>query len=273
MTFDQSLFLYLSALALGAQAAGFARHGGSSSFGLEGVMLLGGLAGLLFSFLSPWLCLLIAGCAGMLCALPLAWASRRHPGHGVLTGMAFNGFAAALAMILARVSGGVHYSRRAFSLEFGAVTLPLFVPVTLGLLLLSRIFLQHTRLGLRLRLGGAAPEAAENALIRPSLARYACLLCFGFLGGVGGTAGLIALGSNWTLQYGLGGLGFFALAAARPGRKHPLTVFLAVLFLSLLCAGGDCLSPLFPAVPPEVFRLLPLLGALLCARQRENKGN
>ena len=238
MNFLQSFSLYAAALALGALGALYAGNGGIRHFGLEGVMLAGGLAGVLSSSLPTGVPLAIAGAAGAAYSLILGFALIRR-GNQYAAGLAVNGMAAAIAMIAARLTGGFRYSRKAFLLTFDGGTVSVFLPAALILLLAGWLLLYHTRWGLRLRACGEAPEAAENLGASVSGLRLSGMILSGFFAGIGGAACLVALGGGWSVESGLGGAGFLALAAAALGGWKPFRVVFAALVFALLRAGLD----------------------------------
>ena len=161
MSFTTSVLLYYFSVLLGAAGALCAGHSGTLAFALEGIMTAGGLAGLLCSHLPVAAALLAAGLTGAVYALLLGWAVHRR-GDTLLAGMALNGLAAALTMIIARLIGGVSYSRKTFQLIIGEENVTVFLPMGLVLFLACWLLLFHTRWGLRLRLCGQSGEAAEK---------------------------------------------------------------------------------------------------------------
>ena len=268
MTFATSAFLTVSALVLGGLGALFAGQCGMLAFALEGVMLLGGLAGTLFSHGPLWLCLLIAGGVGAAYAL-LIFLPARFRGDGVFSGVALGGLATALAMLAARWLGGVSYSRRAFQLLVNGENVTVFLPLSLCALLLAWLLLYHTRLGAGLRLCGQDLEYARRQGVRARGMQCLSAVIFGFLGGLGGLAALIALGAGWQLKWGVGGMGLLCLAAAKTGKWKPLPLALAAALLGLFRAGAEELLRLGFGVPDGALRLAPfLLALLLLALQR-----
>lgn len=239
MTFVSSAVLYTAALTLGALGAGFLGPGWALALSLEGVMLLGGLAGALASHLPVALSLLIAGAAGLGYALLLVFPASRLSNDRVISAVALCGLAAALAMIAARLLGGVSYTRKAYALLLGGENVTVFLPVGIGLALCGWFCLCHTRWGLGLRVCARDNAAAGRAGLPVGRARLAGAAVFGFLGGVAGLAALIALGGGWQLKWGVGGMGLLSLCALRAGKRKPLPVLVLSLLLGLARAGAD----------------------------------
>ncbi len=257
MTFTASLSLFGAALLLGAMAACAAGCGGMTLFALEGVMLAGGLTGVLFSHEPAWVSLLAAGGAGAAAALLWGLLLLRRRQNQVLAGLAFNGFAAAAAMTAAQLMGGVSYTRKGYWLEFYGENVTVFLPAALGLALIAWLLLFHTRWGLRLRLCGQS-AAPERFGVRVRWMRGICLIFSGFLGGIGGLSALLSLGGGWRMAWGVGGLGYAALAVAWAGKYGPFRTLATVLLLILIRGGAAWFG-----APESVLNILPILTALI----------
>lgn len=257
VTFAASLSLHFSALLLGALAGMTAGQGGMLLFALEGVMLAGGLTGVLLSHGPAAVSLLAAGGAGAAAALLWGALLLRRRGNPVLAGLAFNGFAAAAAMIAARLVGGVSYARKGYWLTIAGENVTVFLPAALGLFLIVWLLLFHTRWGLRLRFCGRS-AAPESLGVRARAVRFFGLMLAGFLGGIAGLSALLSLGAGWRMAWGVGGLGYAALAVSLAGKYGPFRIFASVLFLTALSGGA-----LWLGAPESVQRILPVLAALL----------
>ena len=262
MTLISSVLLHFAALLLGALGAMTAGWSGALCFALEGIMLSGGLAGAMTSHL-PWaLSLLTAGAAGTVCALMLGLAVCRGA-NPLFGGVAMNGFMAALSMIIARLAGGISYSRKTYQLLIGGENVTVFLPAALLLLLAMWLLIFHTRWGLRLRLCGRNGEAAWKAGVRLGGMRILAWAVCGFLGGIGGLAAMISLGGGWRMEWGVGGMGYAAPAALLLGHWRPFRVMLSAALFALAAAGAEAAAAAWLAVPEGVFRLLPFLLALI----------
>ena len=262
MSLITSCLLSFSALLLGGMGALAAGHAGGLAFGLEGMMVAGGLAGLLCSHLSAAVSLLIAGAAGAAYALLLGLAVRKK-GDSYFAGVAVNALAAALAMAVAKLIGGVSYSRKTYQLLMNDENITVFLPVALGLFLVLWLALFHTRWGLRLRLCGENGEAARKRGVRLEGMRCLGWLICGFMAGIGGQAAFIALGSGWRWEWGVGGMGMLALAAVALGRWRAWGVLLSAALLSLARVGEDAAAAAGWHVPDGLLQMVPFLLALI----------
>ena len=256
MTFAASLSLLGAALLLGALAAAVAGQVGMPLFALEGVMLAGGFTGVLFSHEPVWLSLLAAGGAGAAAALLWGLLLLRRRQNLALAGVAFNGFSAAAAMIAAQLIGGVSYARKGYWLEIAGENVTVFLPVALGMTLIVWLLLFHTRWGLRLRFCGQS-AAPERMGVRVRAVRFFGLLLAGFLGGVGGLSALLSLGAGWRMAWGVGGLGYAALAIAWAGKYGPFRILGLAALLTLIYGGAAWLG-----APGSALHALPILAAL-----------
>lgn len=257
MTFAASLLLFFAALLLGALAAAVAGRGGMKLYALEGIMLCGGLTGVLLSHEPVWVSLPAAGGAGMAAALLWGAPLLRKRRNQALAGLAFNGFAAAGAMIAAQLIGGVSYTRKSYWLEIAGENVTVFLPAALGALLIVWLLVHHTRFGLRLRLCGQS-GAPERMGARVRWTRGLGLAFSGLLGGIGGLSALLSLGAGWRMAWGVGGLGYAALALAFAGKYGPFRVLGLALLLTLLRGSAEWLG-----APESVLFGLPILAALI----------
>lgn len=257
MTFAASLSLFFAALLLGALAAAVAERGGMKLYALEGIMLCGGLTGVLLSHEPVWVSLPAAGGAGAAAALLWGTPLLRKRRNQALAGLAFNGFAAAGTMIAAQLIGGVSYTRKSYWLEIAGENVTVFLPAALGALLIVWLLAHHTRFGLRLRLCGQS-GAPERMGVRVRWTRGLGLAFSGFLGGIGGLSALLSLGAGWRMAWGVGGLGYAALALAFAGKYGPFRVLGLALLLALLRGGAEWLG-----APESVLFGLPILAALI----------
>ena len=237
--------LYGIVLMLVALGGMFSEHSGIINIALEGIMVIGGVAGvltltLLPADMSPFLVVLLtilaAALAGMVYSLLLAFASINLKADQTIGGTALNLLATAIAVVIAKYfsdsgSAKLNYANKPFLFSIGGLELSVFVPLGIILLIISYVVLYKTRFGLRLRACGEHPQAADSVGINVYKMRYAGVLISGFLGGVGGLAYTLAAGSGFNSD--VGGYGFLALAVMIFGNWKPLPILGASLFFAL----------------------------------------
>ena len=271
--------LYTVVLMLVALGGMFSERSGIINIALEGIMVIGGMAGVLAAkFLAAGpgltviLSILIAGIAGMVYALLLGYASINLRADQTIGGTALNILATALAMVIAKRVNGTQapkldYANTPFLFNIGSLELSVFLPVGLALLILSYFILYKTRLGLRLRSCGEHPQAADSVGINVYKMRYIGVMVSGFLGGIGGMAYIIPAVSIWNFEQGVTGMGFLALAVMIFGQWKPFRIFLAAIFFSMFRAMAN-IADSFPLLkdlnwPKEIYNMMPFIASMI----------
>jgi simple sugar transport system permease protein len=246
----------------------FTEKSGVLNLGVEGVMLLGCLAGFLVAKTTgnPSLAFFAAGLAGTLAASLHGVVCLIFQGNQVVSGLALTLLGTGLANYFG--TGFVGQAAPGFS----PLPLPLLadIPVlgpvffnhdplvycTYVLPPLFWLFFNHTRYGLNLRAAGEFPGAATAAGLNTVAYRWAGILIGGFFMGLGGAYLSLAYTHLWTNNL-TAGRGWIAVALVifafwRPGRA----VFGAYLFggimalqLRLQAAGTTLPSSLLLMLP------------------------
>ncbi len=271
--------LYAVVLMLVALGGMFSERSGIINIALEGIMVIGGLAGVLaakFLNYSPGvnviLSILMAGLAGLVYALLLGFASINLKADQTIGGTALNILATAIAMVVAKQVAGkdsaqLEFSNDMYLFKIGSLEVSVFLPVGIILLLIAYFVLYKTRLGLRLRSCGEHPQAADSVGINVYHMRYTGVMISGFLGGIGGMAYIIPAISRWNFELGVTGMGFLALAVMIFGQWKPFRIALAALFFSLFRAMANIYST-FPGLkdlnwPKEVYNMIPFIASMI----------
>ncbi|MBQ9263724.1 MAG: ABC transporter permease [Clostridia bacterium] len=271
--------LYTVVLMLVALGGMFSERSGIINIALEGIMVIGGLAGVLADMYLPFspatvvvLSVLIAGAAGMLYALLLGYASINLRADQTIGGTALNILATALAMVIAkRVNGTqapkLNYSNKAYLFNIAGLDLSVFIPIGIVLLLIAYFILYKTRLGLRLRSCGEHPQAADSVGINVYKMRYIGVLASGFLGSIGGLAYIMPAVQTWDFEQGVTGMGFLALAVMIFGQWKPFRIALAAIFFSLFRAMANIADsiPFLAQLqwPKEIYNMMPFLASMV----------
>ena len=272
--------LYTAALMLAALGGMFSERSGIINIALEGIMVIGGLAGVIAIRMMPEgasVLMIVSGSvtaaalAGMIYAALLAFASINLKADQIIGGTALNMLATALAVVIAKgVSGGasakLDYANRAFTVEFGELVVSAFLFIGIAMLILSHIVLYKTRLGLRLRACGEHPQAAAGAGIGVYGMRYLGVLISGALGGIGGMAYIVPSVSGWNFEAGVSGAGFLALAVMVFGQWKPLRIFFAAMVFALFksladIAGSTALASL--GWTQNTYNMIPFIASLM----------
>lgn len=227
---------------------------GRINLGLEGILVMGAMAGYGVSYLSgnPWLGVLVAGFAGL--ALGLL--------HGALCGLPrVNDIAVGIGLMmlgtgLAFFLGKPYVQPKAPtlpSLHLGdwssvpqiqaALEINLLFPLGIVLALLLHWALRNTRWGLILRVTGDSADAARAMGYSVNRVRLFATGLGGFFAGVGGSFLSLYYPGSW--NEGLSsGQGLMAVALVIFARWRPLHCFWA----ALLFGGASALGPALQSV-------------------------
>ena len=273
--------LYGIVLMMVALGGMFSEHSGIINIALEGIMVIGGVAGVLTLtmlpssmpvFLVVLISVLVAALAGMVYSLLLAFASINLKADQTIGGTALNLLATAIAVVIAKYfsdsgSAKLNYSNKPFLFSIGGLELSIFVPLGIILLIISYVVLYKTRFGLRLRACGEHPQAADSVGINVYKMRYAGVMISGVLGGLGGIAFITAGVSVWKFEYGVAGFGFLALAVMIFGGWSPVKIALAAILFGFFRALGNVYSGfdflLKLNMPSVVYNMLPYFVSLI----------
>ena len=279
--------LYGIVLMLVALGGMFSEHSGIINIALEGIMVIGGVAGVLALTLLPatmpaWLIVVIsilaAALAGMVYSLLLAFASINLKADQTIGGTALNLLATAVAVVLAKYfsesgSAKLNYSNRPFLFSIGGLEMSVFVPLGLILLVVSYVVMYKTRFGLRLRSCGENPQAADSLGINVYVMRYAGTTISGALAGMGGFVYALTT-ANCASTGDVAGFGFLALAVMIFGNWKPLNIACSALLFGLfkciaasytsIDINGDGVFLLAQlGISPHIYRMLPYLVTLV----------
>ena len=230
---QQTMFFAIPLLVV-ALGAMFAERSGVINIAMEGIMVMGAFAGILFintfentlsgqSFMI--LAILVSGIAGGVFSLLHAFASVNLKADQTISGTALNLFAPAFAIFVARMVQGKQ--QISFLDTFHIKKIPLLgdIPVLgdmffkhtylttfFGIIILiaAAIVINKTKFGLRLRACGENPQAADSVGINVYKIRYAGVIISGVLGGIGGLAFVVPTSTNFSAS--VAGYGFLAIA-------------------------------------------------------------
>jgi len=243
-------------IALIALGETYSERTGIINVGVEGTTVLGGLVAALVAYYtgSPWIALVAAvvsgGLAGGLHAL---WCIRFRANH-VVSGIGINILVAGLALfITSSVWGWRGTSTYSDTLNNWYIVGAMFVVI-----FASQILIFRTRWGLRLRVVGEKPEAADTAGINVHRTRYVYTIVNGMLCGL---AGAFFFNNVGRFTSGMvGGRGFIGIAAMVIGNYSPVGALGAALLFGFI----DALQMRLQSFIPSQFSImLPYLLTVL----------
>ena len=272
--------LYGIVLMLVALGGMFSEHSGIINIALEGIMVIGGVAGVLTltmlpadlpAFATVIIAVLAAAIAGMVYSLLLAFASINLKADQTIGGTALNMLATAIAMILAKnfngsTSAKISYTNKPFLFSIGGLELSIFIPLGIALLIISYIVLYKTRFGLRLRACGEHPQAADSVGINVYKMRYAGVVISGALGAIGGLAYIVPPVQTWNFEVGVAGAGFLAMAVMIFGQWKPFNICGAAMFFAVFKSLANIADSTFLAQlhwSSNIYNMMPFVASMV----------
>ncbi|MCL4488626.1 MAG: ABC transporter permease [Chloroflexi bacterium] len=282
-TVDQILSLLASALrqttpiGVAAIAITLSEASGVIHLSAEGIMLSAALSGVIGSYAtgSPWIGLAVSLLTGLLIGVAQSFANINLKANQVVVGFGINFLGTGMTpILLQRVFGNRGRSAEVQGLPVVHLSamrdIPFLGPVLDGqgilffvmiaLVVVVWLILQHTPLGLQIRMAGEHPVAAATAGVRLNLIRHVCVITSCGLCGIAGAE--LSLGQLSLFGRDMvSGRGFVAVAANVVGGWQPVGSFLASLLFGLAQAfqlrlqGG--------AIPNQFVQMIPYLLTVL----------
>jgi simple sugar transport system permease protein len=294
----QTAFLFAALLLLPALGGVISERSGVVNIAMEGMMLAGCFASVMFTLLfyhlgvNNSLCVILgvlgAILAGGMMALIHGVVSINFKANQIVSGVAINiialGLTSYLLFVLTPAGQGVPSlppSLRLPTLTWGPLSkipwlgVVLFQQnvlfyVAIVILIGVQFLLFSTNIGLRIRAVGEHPQAADTAGVNVRLLRYLCVISSGLLSGLGGA--YLALGVAYLFNVNMtDGRGYIALAAMIFGKYYPLGAAVACLIFGMGYAISLPLADLSPTNPnlptllytlPYVITLIALVGVV-----------
>lgn len=263
---------------LPALGGAICNRAGVVNLGLEGIMLLSALAGVLGSAFGGGLLAGLAAGLGtaLLVSLVFAYFHLNLKADATICGTAINTFASGFTVLLLfTITGEKGTSASLKSFSFPTVNIPLVedIPVIgkilsghnlmtyVALLAVVAVWflLYKMPLGLRVRSVGENPNAASSVGVNVRRTRYIAILLCGALTGLGGMYMSMGYLGMFTREM-VAGRGFIALAAAAMGQSTPIGVFLSSMLFAFFDGMSNTLQLL--ALPSQFIDMLPYLATI-----------
>lgn len=285
----QQAMLFTIPLLLVALGGMFSERSGIINIALEGIMIMGAFAGILFIYITNGkmsgqtqliLAILISMAAGIFFSLFHAFASIVMKADQTIGGTALNMFAPAFTIYVARRLTGTQQIGfvNTFRIEKVPVLgdIPIigefffknaYITTYIGFLVLiiSVIVLYYTRFGLRLRACGEHPQAADSVGINVYAMRSYGVIISGALGGLGGLVFVVPTSTNFNAS--VAGYGFLALAVLIFGQWHPVKILGASIFFGLMktIAATYSVIPILntSGIPSYIYKMVPYVATLI----------
>ncbi len=262
-------------LALAALGEVLAERVGVFNLGLEGLMALGGVAGIITvaAVPNPWLGLLAAAVTGLVFGALFAAATVLLRANQTLCGLALTIMGSGLA-----ATAGRRYSGQPARAVFEGVAVPwldqipvlgralfsqnlLVYPIWFALPLALHWLLYHTRHGLNLRAVGENPAAADAAGVAAMRIRFCYVTLGAVMAAMAGAYLTLAFVPSWSDGI-TGGRGWIAVSLVIFAGYRPLpSVAAALLFGGITALGYVGQARNWP-VPSAVLSMFPYLGTI-----------
>ena len=283
-----STLVYSAPLIFTALGGTFSERAGVVNVGLEGTMIMGAFAGVVFNLtfagqfggLTPWLGLLAGAVIGLIFSLLHAVATVTLRADHIVSGTVMNLMAPALGVYLIKLMYGKGQTSMIAD-NFGYWNVPVLskIPV-IGTIFFTKTsstawvaiiiafvaswVLFKTRFGLRLRSVGENPQAADTLGLNVYALRYTGVLISGVLGGIGGALFAQSIAGNFSAST-IVGQGFMSMAAMIFGRWNPVGAMAAALFFgfsqSMAIVGAQL--PVLNQVPSVYLQVAPYVFTVL----------
>ena len=279
--------LYAVVLMLVALGGMFSERSGVINIALEGIMVIGGLAGVFVLSLlgdkmpAPLLVavsILVSALAGIIYSLLLGFSAITLKADQTIGGTALNMLATAIAIVIVKAfnnsaatgngaaSAKLTYSNAAFIYKIGPFTINIFLIIGILLLICSYVFLFRTKWGLRLRSCGEHPQAADSVGINVYQWRYIGVAISGGLGGIGGFAYIVPSVTTWNFEVGVAGAGFLALAVMIFGQWKPFNIAAAAVFFAVFRSLANISDSTVLAnlgLSKNIYSMMPFIASMI----------
>ncbi|QGP93636.1 Branched-chain amino acid transport system / permease component [Neomoorella glycerini] len=272
----QITLLIATPLFIGALGGLFCERVGVVNVGLDGIMLAGAFTAAVVSYYSQsaLLGVLAAVLAGALLGVLHAFICVGLKTDHVVSGVAINILASSTTVFLLQLffgnKGQSPSCPKIGVLGTGMAHIPLLGPLLqnmsyltlagLVLVIISHLFLYHTKMGLRLRAVGENPYAAQSLGVPVVKYMYGGVILGCALAGLAGAFLSVGMLNVFTKNM-TAGRGFIALAAMIFGRWTPFGSLLASLFFGYVMAWQ--INAQGWQVPAQLVEAIPYLATLL----------
>ena len=266
---------------------------GVMNIGLEGIMLSSALLGVIGSAFtqSALIGLICAIATGVLMGSIMAYFSLKLKTDIILTGIAINLLSSGgTVFLLYSVAKDKGMSTSLASLTMPVVQIPIIqsIPILgpmisghnvltyLAFILVGVVWLllYKTSLGLKIRVVGENPDAAESVGINVKKIQYTALAISGALAAMGGAYMSMGYMDKFARDM-TAGRGFIALAAEALGRGTPVGTLAASLVFGAADALGSNLQVL--DIPVQFIQMMPylftIIGLIIYSRAKVKQSN
>lgn len=248
---------------------------GITNLGVEGIMLVGAVAGFMAAVTTgnPWLGLGASMLAGGAVALIHAFLTITLRANQIVSGLALTIFGTGLSGYLGKAYIGIPLEKPFSAIPLGPLAdIPFIGPiffqhdvlvyVSYVLVIVIWYYMYHTRPGLNLRALGENPAAMDALGLNVFYLRYIYVVAGGILGGVGGAYLSLAYAPSW-LENMTAGRGWIAVALVIFALWNPWRALMGAYLFGGIDALGFRLQVLGIPMSPFFLQMLPYLFTVL----------
>lgn len=258
-SFGFSIIRITSPILFAALAAVVAEKAGVVNIGLEGIMMISALFGVLFAYwTNSWLVgVLGAIIIGIIVAMIMAIFALKLKTDIILAGIAVNLLGGGGTVFLLYLFTGLKGNTASLTTPY-MLTPKVDIPLIKDIPIIGRIFSGHsiltyvafllvilvwimlykTAMGLRIRAVGENSNAADSVGVSVLRTQYIALAISGALAGLGGAYMSMYYSQSWNIGI-VAGRGFIALAAQAMGQGEPVGAMLSSLLFGFASALGN----------------------------------
>jgi simple sugar transport system permease protein len=267
-------------IALAALSGIYSERSGVVNIGIEGMMLLGAFASVVFASVTQNMLVGVIGgiLAGMLLGALHAVLSIKYKVDQIISGTGIIILALGITSYLQRSVLNVFPTLNqpgpaipAFAIP-GLWQIPVLGPVVFNLspiiytlfilLVVTQILMNKTRWGLRVRSVGEHPKAADTLGINVIRIRYISVLISGAIAGLAGS--YMSIGAAGRFNEGMSaGKGFLGLAAMIFGNWNPFGAFAGSLIFGFFDSWQEKLSLLQVGIPVDLLGMAPYIATMV----------
>jgi len=267
-------------IALAALSGIYSERSGVVNIGIEGMILVGAFTSVVVASVSGSMLLgVLAGMlAGVFLALIHAVMSIRYMVNQIVSGASLIILALGTTSYLQRAVLNINPELNQPGPAIAAVPIPVLskIPVLgpvlfnlspiiytmFGILIVTRILMNNTRWGLRVRSVGEHPRAADTLGINVFRTRYVSVLISGAIAGLAGA--YMSIGSAARFNEGMSaGKGFLGLAAMIFGNWNPGGAFFGSLIFGFFDSLQEKLALLQVGVAGDLLGMAPYLATMV----------
>lgn len=278
-SFFYSVIRVATPLILATLGAVVTSNAGVTNIGIEGVMLVSALSGVLASayFGGPWIGFIFAIFMGVMCTLLIGYISMILKTDNVLTCIAFNAMASGgTIFFMYAITGDKGTTMALQSGKLPSLKIPIIddIPligdiisnhnvvsyIAILMILVVYIILYKTPLGLRIRSAGKEPKSLTSVGVSVIKIRMFALAISGILAGMAGA--FMSMGYvTWFSKDMTGGRGFIALAADAMGGSSPIGASLSAFIFAIAEALSFSLQ--ISKIPSEIVQMIPYVVTIV----------